>query len=1148
MMSSQTSDTRFLDRFETLRRRIRRTRLMTTFCAAALAAISAIAVVAIVDYRYELDRSIRAAALAVAGSGIALWTLWRVWRTLTQWSRPRTAAELEQRYPELGQRIRTTVQYGRRHEIAEAGVTASLIEALENDTAVRTRPLGLDAVVPSGRLYAAGALAVAALVALGGTAPLNWEWRTALRRAVLDDVPYTTLAVRPGDTEVDEGKPLHVEVSLSGRTDRDVRLFSRATDDPDSGWSEQTLERDEASASREATFAARLANISEPMEYRITAGPISSELYRIGVRFPLALQQIEVEIEPPAYTGLPARTFSDGNVTALKGSHGTFRIRLDRAPSTAEAIIRRVGELAEGEEREFRVPLQIDGTTLAMQMDLTGDLRWSVVARSQDGTELPENAFRVRVREDQPPRVGFEAPGDVLEVHTLAEVLMRIQASDDYGLTNAGIVFQINSGEEHTLLQDDFAAAADAVREVEQTGRVTPRTRAVLERALPLEYFALTQKDCVVYYAFAEDNFPEGPHRTETDLRFVDIRPFRQTFRLRDPDDPMGNGGGRGFTSLEELIQRERFVLNRTIQADKRRERFNERDLSAIDRLISAQSEIADLTRELAEQLIERGVDDVDALFQAEAAMLNAVDSLSVGKYDTAALQEKDAQQHLVEARNALEILLQQSRNNSALRRALTMINLRIRQKLRRDREEDEQTARALVERLRRLASEEDQISQQLMAMSQAMQQGGGSGGGTGEGAGGEQPDEPREPEEEQLAAASSESETPEEPMAEQETGDGPQPPAMNPRELEERQYDALAEAQEVATALAELEGVTDLARERMQAALEQTDEAAGTLARGDTSQAAAQTGRASEMFGELAVQAAALLAEEAPERVAMARNMSAQIAERQRQIAEELAESGAAESQNETQPEGRGGAGERADTDPQDEAGRLAERSRTLEDVLKAIAGSQRLEDGDAADRVAELMASQDVDETLERAATLPEMLDRRRPVPQMLAEVRDTADRLEVTARELDRIYRSLVMPRIQQLRELEQEAVELQEQMNLVENGQGVQQWQQEFEELLEDLEQSGGGGAVREELAELARTGELPGTDTWRRGAAPAPFSPPALYARNIPLLVEEIQRQIQELVLIDLLADRDEATPPEYEHLVERYLKVLADEQ
>jgi hypothetical protein len=33
--------------------------------------------------------------------------------------------------------------------------------------------------------------------------------------------------------------------------------------------------------------------------------------------------------------------------------------------------------------------------------------------------------------------------------------------------------------------------------------------------------------------------------------------------------------------------------------------------------------------------------------------------------------------------------------------------------------------------------------------------------------------------------------------------------------------------------------------------------------------------------------------------------------------------------------------------------------------------------------------------------------------------------------------------------------------------------------------------------------------------------------------------------MQELVLVDLLSARDEATPPGYEHLVERYLKVLS---
>ena len=57
-------------------------------------------------------------------------------------------------------------------------------------------------------------------------------------------------------------------------------------------------------------------------------------------------------------------------------------------------------------------------------------------------------------------------------------------------------------------------------------------TQATLEEALLLEQFVLAQTDSVTYFAFAEDNYPGRPHRTETDLRFIDIRPFKRIYKI----------------------------------------------------------------------------------------------------------------------------------------------------------------------------------------------------------------------------------------------------------------------------------------------------------------------------------------------------------------------------------------------------------------------------------------------------------------------------------------------------------------------------------------------------------------------------------------------------------------------------------------
>src|SRR4029077_19514006 len=97
-----------------------------------------------------------------------------------------------------------------------------------------------------------------------------------------------------------------------------------------------------------------------------------------------------------------------------------------------------------------------------------------------------------------------------LEVHTLAEVLMRIRVRDDFGLANAGIVFQVNNEEEHTLLKKDFEAALTEAAQAESAsgggdGKIpAPTMQAIVDKLLPLEHFDLKEQDSVTYYAFAE--------------------------------------------------------------------------------------------------------------------------------------------------------------------------------------------------------------------------------------------------------------------------------------------------------------------------------------------------------------------------------------------------------------------------------------------------------------------------------------------------------------------------------------------------------------------------------------------------------------------------------------------------------------------
>ena len=98
------------------------------------------------------------------------------------------------------------------------------------------------------------------------------------------------------------------------------------------------------------------------------------------------------------------------------------------------------------------------------------------------------------------------------------EVPIQVEARDDFGVSLLGINFKIGDGPEETL-----APRAGS--------RISRFTAAALE-TLYLEKHSLDYKGAITYYAFAEDNYPPKPHRVVSDLRFIDILPFKQEYQF----------------------------------------------------------------------------------------------------------------------------------------------------------------------------------------------------------------------------------------------------------------------------------------------------------------------------------------------------------------------------------------------------------------------------------------------------------------------------------------------------------------------------------------------------------------------------------------------------------------------------------------
>jgi hypothetical protein len=992
---------------------------LTALVAAALLALASAA-----DYLYELPWLARAGLLLVGVTLVGVLAVQWIVRPALAWNRTRVAAELEGLFPRLGQRVRTAEQHGPRpaEELVREGVSPTLVAALEEETAEKANPLPFQAALPVRPLLLPGALALSSIVLLVCFALYHPEWRTALSRTILAPTPYTELTATPSATVVDEGSDVTIEAVMSGRAREAVVLHVREAGEAD--WQQETMDP------AESGFTSRLAKLRTTIEFFVAAGPERTAVQQIVVRHPLKITSTKVEVTAPAYTGVALATHDSGSFSAIQGSSARIQFELDRTPVKATLIAKNP---ARPKEPPRRIDMQVEDRTLSAQLPLAADLEYAIEARDRDDMALVSNRHRVRVIADQPPTVYFEEPSEGIEVHTLAEVLIRARARDDFGITRIGIVFQVNNEEERTLI----------VHDVNQ-----PQQReALAEQILMLEQFLLTQKDSIAYYAFAEDNYPDSPRRATTDLRFIDIRPFQRTYRLLDTPEAMP-GPQRDLIFLDEVIARQRFNLNQTMRLGTRAK--VRVDLAEVERIAAFENKLATQTHNLAEFLVGLGVDGAAILRQAEEAMLSAVDSLQAGKFATAIDQERDALRYLMEARNTVQqALAKQPRAVRAQARAFDRLQ---RQKLRRPNEEAE-TLLQIAEELGKLAEEEEMVAKGIAGPMPAARDG--------------------------------------------KSGEDPE---------KERQDEIAGKATGIDKAAAQVKGLTGLAKTRITEAAKSANAGADALGQLDRPTARKEVDRARALFSQASKQVAALAAEEVAQQIAAARDLANDVALQ------------TAPGESKQPGTGKGEKGKL----PLPGLPDAAEQAKTLKDVMEHIAGQGSEEAADAARKVGALLKQEDLKAAIERLEKPGVGNDR--------AERQDLAERFASLGQKLDRAYRETIAPRLEELARLEREAYELEQRAGAAADSADWRRLRQQAGGFLERLEDARLGNLDSKELQDGLRGGGRGSND---------------LIGKGLAAVRAQLVAKLQEFVAGDRFTTGNDAVPPEYRDLVDRYLRALS---
>ncbi len=674
--------------------------------------------------------SIRAARWSVALVTALAAVRWLIWPLLRSVSDARLALYLEERIPSLGGAVLSAVEVDRAHATEETR-SPLLMRGLIADAA---RRLSHAAAVPAlerdgmrrGLALIAVLLASAAALFSLGPAYLRQTARLVLlpfSEAAAE--PVYAIAVTPGNVVVPRGGDLQISAALQGFTSDVVELSLRR-------GSTGQWDRIPMGVSNDSVhFIARVFDVADNAEYFVESNGVRSGVFKVTVRDLPAVRRLDVELKFPAYTGLaPEKQEDGGDIVAVKGTNATISVRATRAVRGGRLMVDGVSPLA---------LTRLDDSTLSATVRIRKDGFYRVELTAEDGTVVAGNVdYNIDALEDHAPQVTIRKPGRDIRPSNVEEIFIEGEASDDYGVGRMQLVYSVNGGEKKTI------SLADG------TGRHPKEMTA--GHTLFLEELALQPGDVISYYVEAWDaDAVSGPKSAASDMYFITIRPFDREYKQNQQAG--GGGGGQQQQSPSELIAQQREIIAATFKSNRDKattpaQQFREN----VTTIHLAQGRVREQVIALGNQLQRPAVQAADTGFKVIAQLLpkaveemrKAEEQLVGRKLDDALPPEQRALQYLERAEAVFKEVQVSMQNgggggggNASQASDLADLFELETDKMRNQYEQvqrgaQEQASKEVdetLERLKRLASRQQQENERARQRGMPGQQGGSGGG-----------------------------------------------------------------------------------------------------------------------------------------------------------------------------------------------------------------------------------------------------------------------------------------------------------------------------------------------------------------------------------------------------------------------------------
>ena len=1043
----------------------------------------------------------------------------------------KVARFVEERVPELEDRVATAVEFGEQH----ADRSAPVVDRLVADAAARIQELDFDRIVSREALQRAGLIAAlgAGLLLIVGAAG-----RTPARRA-FDAIAFyafparLNLDVRPGDAAVMAGQSLPIQVRIRGGDQ-----ILTPTLEIQKGDDRRTIVM--ASSDTQDEFAFTVGTINDPFTYRVSAGRASSPSFTVRVLRPPHVARVDLSYEYPRGFGLENRVEEDGgDIYAPAGTTVRLHVKTDK-PVVSGSLV-----MADGRQLPLKAASSqaLEGT-----VTVTADGSYRLALGDADGLRNPgDTEYFIRTLEDRPPDVRIVRPASDQEVTPLQEVTIEARAEDDYGIAQFELVYAVRGGREHALPFTNGPSGLTAAG----------------ARTLYLEDLDVKPGDFVTYYARARDvGHGKKPTEARSDIFFLEVKPYGEEFVAVQAQQ---GGAAQDQPSLEELAEGQKNIIVATWKLDRRAlDGASGKSTQDILQVARAQGELQARAKTVADQMrasAGRGRGRAGGAPQAAnpiaEALTRAMEAMGRARVELEALKTSAATPHEMEALNQLlranaenrrrqvnTSTQQASSGSGGGNRSDRDLSSLFDRELRRQEQTNYETPPAAqrsqestrddaLERVRELARRQAALGQQQQDLAA------------------QQPQMSQEAVKRQL------------------------------EKLTREQSELREQAEQLARDLSQSQQGQGASAKSMREASEQMRSAAAELRRNDPRQASENSSKALDKLNNLESQLRSGQPDERRRALGDLALEARQLADAQRGIASEARRLG--------EPKAQGGEALRRLAGDED---RLADRLQQMERETRTLAADRPADSDERqtlSDAAAQMTRQQLERRMRESASKMREAsADRGRPAPDgerraqnqpkpggQDSDERRIADALDTIAGQLGRAsggstadskelsdQLAQAQRAEQQMKDIEQRVGQLEQQIQRLQDGQGGQQGEsdqlsklqddlqgalKEGERLMQQLGRSSGeGSGLTPEGQQLSAS--APGTQGYKQD-----FSRWDSLKKNISLALEQLQVSLAQQLAEKENRERfnagaDNRVPEQYRELVDKYYRLLAKQK